>query len=584
MSFPPRILSLNLGSQSLGLAEFCWKMKGGLILNGFRFREILVDAGAEGMRPEQIELALREMVADLGIRCGEISYAVSNQSVFARFVKLPVVDEEKIERIIQFEAQQNVPSPIDEVIWDYQIVSGEVDEQIQVVLVAIKLDLLETINTAVERAGGRTLFVDVATMALYNAFRHNYSDLSGCSLLVDIGARTTNLLFIEPGKVFSRSIAIGGRSISSAIAKEFKEPLPAAESRKKREGFLHLAETCAESASPEVIRASNIVRGTLSRLHAELMRSISHYRGEQQGKHPERLFLAGGGASAAHISEFFREKMQVPVEFFNPLRNIATANAALAAEAEKSSHLLGGLVGIALRRVMHCPIELDLAPPSVRRARELAQRRPYFVLAAACLVLGLLAWSAYYARAERIERHVLKDLQGRVHSMRLVETEMEKVRGRIAGLESEAMPLLAIIRERNFWLQVLEDLNARLPKENIWITELVPTSNGLPVDIADAEEGKIGSGSVVSPVSIKGSKGKSAAPMFDGIYVRGLYLFNPKQQEVVIDYFRNLIDSPYFRIDPSDQSRVIRPTMPNSTEWAFPYELSLELRSSIRVP
>jgi hypothetical protein len=130
----------------------------------------------------------------------------------------------------------------------------------------------------------------------------------------------------------------------------------------------------------------------------------------------------------------------------------------------------------------------------------------------------------------------------------------------------------------------LEDLNARLPKENIWITELVPTSNGLPVDIADAEEGKIGSGSVVSPVSIKGSKGKSAAPMFDGIYVRGLYLFNPKQQEVVIDYFRNLIDSPYFRIDPSDQSRVIRPTMPNSTEWAFPYELSLELRSSIRVP
>ena len=111
-----------------------------------------------------------------------------------------------------FEAQQNVPFPIDEVVWDYQLVGGGTEEQIQVVLVAIKADLLEGINAAVESAGLEPLLVDVATMALYNAFRYNYSELSGCSLLVDIGARTTNLLFIEPGKIFSRSIPIGGNA------------------------------------------------------------------------------------------------------------------------------------------------------------------------------------------------------------------------------------------------------------------------------------------------------------------------------------------------------------------------------------
>ena len=79
-------------------------------------------------------------------------------------------------------------------------------EQIQVVLVAIKADLLDEINGAVEETGLRTSIVDVATMALYNAFRYNYSGLTGCSLLVDIGARTTNLLFIEPERIFSRSI------------------------------------------------------------------------------------------------------------------------------------------------------------------------------------------------------------------------------------------------------------------------------------------------------------------------------------------------------------------------------------------
>ena len=72
-----------------------------------------------------------------------------------------MMEEEKIEQIISFEAQQNVPFPIDEVVWDYQLVGGGADEQIQVVLVAIKSDLLGQINDAVESTGLRTRIVDV---------------------------------------------------------------------------------------------------------------------------------------------------------------------------------------------------------------------------------------------------------------------------------------------------------------------------------------------------------------------------------------------------------------------------------------
>ena len=169
----------------------------------YRFREILADPTGEGMGHAQIPVALREMMTELQIKRGRINYAVFGQSVFARFVKLPSVDEEKIERIISFEAQQNVPFPIDEVVWDYQLIGGGGGEPIQVVLVAIKVDLLNEINSAVEETGLRTSIVDVAPMALYNAFRYSYSDLSGCSLLVDIGARTTNLL-LSSRQNFSR--------------------------------------------------------------------------------------------------------------------------------------------------------------------------------------------------------------------------------------------------------------------------------------------------------------------------------------------------------------------------------------------
>src|SRR5664279_619111 len=242
MSSPrTRIVTLNLGSQSIELAEFRAQPPRGLILCGYRSRDLLADSTREASRSTQVVAVLREMMGELQIKAGPVYYTVAEEAVFTRFVKLPSIEDEKIERLVSFEAQQNVPFPIDEVVWDYQVIGGGTAGQIQVMLVAIKADLLDELNGAVEETGLHTAVVDLATMALYNAFCHNYSDLTGCSLLVDIGARTTNLLFIEPGKIFVRSVPIGGSSVTAAIAKEFNEPFAAAEFRKKRDGFVGLA-------------------------------------------------------------------------------------------------------------------------------------------------------------------------------------------------------------------------------------------------------------------------------------------------------------------------------------------------------
>jgi type IV pilus assembly protein PilM len=567
-----RILSLNLGTHTIGLAEFHAPPNGGLLLNGYRLREILVEPSNESARNAQITVLLREMLDELGIKGGAVNYATAAQSVFARFVELPAVEEEKIERIIAFEAQQNVPFPIGEVVWDYQLVGGGTGEQIQVVLVAIKEDLLERVNAAVESTGLRTSIVCVAMMALYNAFRYNYGDLPGCSLLVDIGARITNLLFMEPGRIFSRSLAIGGASVSSAIAKEFGEPFTAAEVRKKRHGIVAFDDVTIESRDPEAARLTKIVCATIARLHAELTRSISHYHTQQKGNAPDRVYLCGGTTATPYLREFFQEKLQLPVEFFNPLRNIAISPAIDATELARSAHILGEVTGLALRSATKCPIELNLRPQTVVRRQEMARRRPSLVVAAACLVLGLLAWGAYFSRAAKVENRATARIQEKVDALRRIETQMNQVRKQIATLDGESTPLVAAINDRSFWPLVLEDLNARLPKQDIWITELVPTSGGKR--LAGLESHAI----VAVPTQ------KPAAAAIDGLVVRGLYLFNAKQQEVVVDYFRNLIGSPWFAIDPNNQAKVIKPTTPNASEWAFPYELRLELKKPVPLP
>ena len=73
-------------------------------------------------------------------------------------------------------------------------------------------------------------------------------------------------------------------------------------------------------------------------------------------------------------------------------------------------------------------------------------------------------------------------------------------------------------------------------------------------------------------------------PAIDGLLIRGLYLWNARQQEVVVDYFKNLVGSPFFKIDLKNQQKVIKPTMPNNNEWAFPYELQLDLKQPLPLP
>src|SRR5205809_8065985 len=278
MAAPSRLITLNIGSQTIGLAEFR-VIQGRLVMLNYRFREAPLDP-ATGQRLEahvalhETALVLREIMHEMHIHRADVNYAVPAQSVFARFVKLPALDAEKIDKIISFEAQQNVPFPLDQVVWDYQLVGGGMGEQIEVVIVAIKRDLLDEINNTVEETGLRTRIVGVASMGLYNAFCYNYTNLSGCSLLVDIGARTTNILFIESGRIFSRSLPIGGIAITSAISREFGESFAAAETRKQRDGFVALG-GAAEPADPDISRAAKIVRSTMTRRHAQSMRSIT---------------------------------------------------------------------------------------------------------------------------------------------------------------------------------------------------------------------------------------------------------------------------------------------------------------------
>jgi type IV pilus assembly protein PilM len=584
MAAQSRIYTLNIGTQTIRFAEFRAVDGGGVALANFKTSELQVSENtSDSTRKAQIQAAITELMTETGIKGGPVNYAITAQSVFTRFVKLPSVSEEKVEQIIQFEAQQNVPFPINEVVWDYQLVGGNDEGKLEVVLVAIKSDLLNEINSAVESAGFKTSLVDVAPMALYNAFRYNYSELSGCSLLIDIGARTTNLIFVEPRKVFSRSIPIGGNTITSAVAKELSIPYGAAENRKKKDGYVSLGGSYAEHQDPDIARMSKIIRNTMTRLHAEITRSVSFFRAQQQGSQPVRVFLCGGSANLPYMREFFSEKLQLPIEYFNPLRNVAVGAGVDLEAVSKHAHEVGELVGLGLRSGAECPMELNLRPETVIRQQALDARKPYFVFASVCLLLILAGWWIYFLKAAEVKREVLSDVQTRVAELQQFENKIKRVSREIDTLQKEAEPLFKIPTERQYWTALFMDFHQRLPEKFIWITSLEPTSRQQGEIVMVVPDGF--KDPADAPQRAAASKAKTQAEdpkeaRIDGLRLRGLYMGNPpntKGQGVVDLFVQQLSQSPY--VDGAPE--VLRRTTPTQLEWAYDFELQVKLKQPL---
>ncbi len=167
-----RILALDMGASKIVLAEFHISKKGDLELLRYGISLIGADTKSESDKLAYIVTAIRDIMREQGIRPAPMLMTVSGQSVFPRFVKLPPVAHDKIKQIVQYEAEQNVPFPIDEVVWDYQLIGGD-EGEMNVMLVAVKIETVKRLTDCVQAAELEPEVVDVAPMALYNAVCFN---------------------------------------------------------------------------------------------------------------------------------------------------------------------------------------------------------------------------------------------------------------------------------------------------------------------------------------------------------------------------------------------------------------------------
>ncbi|MFD2257916.1 Amuc_1101 family PilM-like pilus complex protein [Luteolibacter algae] len=609
-------VALNIGSQRIGLAVFETSKNGKLILKGYESESINADPAFEASRDAQVRVAVDDLVKKLKVSKSKVRYAISGQTVFTRFVKLPPLQDDNIEQLVTFEAQQHVPFPINEVVWDYELIEGEGEKE--VVIVAIKADALDEINKSVNDSSLATAEVDVAPMALYNAFRATYGAPEESTLIIDVGAKTSNLLYVEGNRFFTRSIAIGGASVTAAIAKEYNISFADAEHQKVTNGLVALGGGHTENLDESVAALAMVIRNALTRLPSEIARTTNYYRSQHGGSAPRKVLLAGGGANLPYTLEFFTEKLNLPVEFFNPLGQVTIGKNVDTELLQREAHTMGELIGLGLRGSGKSTINIDLVPEAVEVSRAADRRKPFLIGAAVLLVSGFAAWAAFQNVAASKAEDRRRTMAETEESLAPFETEIRGLLKKEEALNNVANSYTNIEADHAYWFNLLSELRGAFASDSVWITNMEPvysyeTFSGKspktvvkPVVNADFASEQAGNkGSIAQPAKVENNQGggrrnnrnqPQAAPVGSAtaILVKGFWRENAQSQGVVSNLLKKLRgnsevfnfqtkDDKGKEVTLSDEQLLKISSVGQDGDLGFPFELILPLARPVSV-
>jgi len=376
------VWAIDLGNNSLKALRLT--VAGGVLqVIGFdhiQHGKILSGGGVKAAeREELIALSLRQFVQRNNLGEDEIVISVPSQNSFARFVNLPPVEQKRIPEIVRFEAVQQIPFDINDVQWDWQLMTEAGSAEKKVGIFAIKNEVVESALEHFSREDLLVTYVQMAPMALYNYLLYDRPDMISSDnkavVIINIGAENTDLVVCTRSTVWQRCILIGGNAFTGAIADTFKLNFEKAEKLKRTAPMSKYARQLFQAMRP-----------VFTDLASEVQRSLGFYTSANPDTKFARVVALGGGTKLRGLLKYLQQTLQVPVERPDAFKRLAIGPGVSAAKFHGNVTDFGVVYGLALQALGLAQIESNLLPRSVARSMAWAGKRAYFI-AAACLLL-----------------------------------------------------------------------------------------------------------------------------------------------------------------------------------------------------
>ncbi len=351
---------------------------------------------------ELVRAALTEFVSRNELAGDRVAVSAPGQSGLAKFIKLPPVEAKKIPDIVKYEAGQQIPFPLDQVVWDWQRLATGIEEggfvmDAEVALFAMKREQVEKALAPFEEAGVDVDILQLAPIAVANmAIFDQLPDPATIDpespppsvVLVSIGVDATDLVVTNGLRIWQRSMPIGGASFTKALVQELKYTFAKAEKEKRN---------AVRAADPRAVFKA--MRPVFNQFASELQRSLNYFTGTDRSAKIGKVLLFGNAAKLRGLTDFVAKQLQLEVQRLD--RFAALEGPATAAPVFRENRMgFATAYGLALQAAGSASLETNLLPTEIARDRMITAKRPWAVAAILTLLAaGLINFSGWFASA-----------------------------------------------------------------------------------------------------------------------------------------------------------------------------------------
>ena len=452
---------------------------GKIVVEAFDFIEYPKILSQPGSEPgELIGDALKQFLSRNSVRGDRVAISVSGQRGLARFIKLPPVEAKKIPDIVRYEARQQIPFDLNDVIWDYQRMGGGSEEEgfaleTEIGLFAMKRDAVFRALEPFQDAGIELDIVQLTPLALYNyVVFDQLRDLPSLEeydpenppesvVVVSLGTDSTDLVVTNGFRVWQRSVPLGGNHFTKALTKELKLTFAKAE---------HLKRNTTSAQDPKVIFQA--MRPVFNDLLTELQRSLGFFSNIDRNAKIGRVVALGNAFKLPGLRRYLSQSLGYDIQRVECFRGLDGPEVINAPSFKENILSFGVCYGLTLQGLGLGGLKTNLLPKQIVKDRLIREKKPWAVAAVAVLLLACtLSYAAYsficlrtvtsadWAPAQAHADKVAADAKTFRDTFAATKSEFQ-------GIQQIGDHLVGNIEGRVSWLELLKAINESLPQDD----------------------------------------------------------------------------------------------------------------------
>ncbi len=430
------------------------------------FPKILSQPDAD---PEQlIREAFETFLERNDLKGSKVAIAVPGQAGLVKFIKLPPVEKKRIPDIVKFEARQQIPFALEEVVWDYQQIGGDDEEaagdddftMAEVGLFAMKRDQINRAIQPFRAAGIEVDIVQMGPIALYNYITFDKIKGSGSKdsvVLLDIGADNTDLIITDGVRIWQRNVPIGGNHFTRALTKELKLTFAKAE---------HLKRNATKAPDPRSIFTA--MRGVFNDFANEVNRSIGFYGSSNKGAKITKVIGLGNGFKLPGLQKFLQQNLTAEIEKLDEFARLTGDEVKGQPVFLDNLPSFAVVYGLALQGLGRSAIRTNLLPPEIEKVRLIRAKKPWALAASALLMLGFSAlFLGDYRVLARVEdpkfKTAVDSANGEAKTGAKYKSDLEAAKGAWKAKFDEGQKLVGSAADRGMWPDFLKTIGDYFP-------------------------------------------------------------------------------------------------------------------------